>query len=64
MMSAIRRYFAALLLVAIFLSPAFAQGDPSSLRVATRVLPPLVVEEKGALTGFSIDLWNSIAERL
>lgn len=64
MMSAIRRYFAALLLAAIFLSPAFAQGDPSSLRVATRVLPPLVVEEKGALTGFSIDLWNSIAERL
>ena len=32
--------------------------------VATRVLPPLVVEQKGALTGFSIELWNAIAARL
>jgi polar amino acid transport system substrate-binding protein len=60
----LRRNFAALLLAALFLSPAFAQTDPSTLKVATRVLPPLVVEEKGALTGFSIDLWNSIAEKL
>jgi polar amino acid transport system substrate-binding protein len=52
------------LLAAFFLSPALAQTDPSTLKVATRVLPPLVVEEKGALTGFSIDLWNSIAEKL
>jgi polar amino acid transport system substrate-binding protein len=34
------------------------------LRVATRVVPPLVVEQNGALSGFSIDLWNSIADRL
>ncbi len=30
----------------------------------TRVLPPLVVQQQGQLSGFSIDLWNKIAERL
>ena len=34
------------------------------LRVATRVVPPLVVDQSGMLSGFSIDLWNSIADRL
>lgn len=55
---------------------AFAQGPaagtgtvsgatlPSELRVVTRVLPPMVVERQGALTGFSIDLWNEISQRL
>jgi polar amino acid transport system substrate-binding protein len=28
------------------------------------VLPPVVVDQNGTLTGFSIDLWNKIAERL
>jgi polar amino acid transport system substrate-binding protein len=35
-----------------------------SLRVATRLVPPFVFEEKGKLSGFSIDLWNSIAQRM
>ncbi len=44
---------------------AFAQDPkPRDIVVATRVLPPLVVEQKGALTGFSIELWNAIAARL
>ncbi|HWA47485.1 MAG TPA: transporter substrate-binding domain-containing protein [Dongiaceae bacterium] len=41
-----------------------AQGHAEQLRVATRVLPPLVTQQKGDLGGFSIDLWNRIAERL
>jgi polar amino acid transport system substrate-binding protein len=40
--------------------------EPSAptLRVATRVVPPFVVDQGGVLSGFSIDLWNSIADRL
>jgi polar amino acid transport system substrate-binding protein len=49
--------------------PADAQKPPPAeapkqLRVVTRVLPPMVVDQQGKLTGFSIDLWNKIAERL
>lgn len=56
--------FAGLCLAALLLcTPASAQERPT-LRVATRVLPPLVVMQNGSLGGFSIDLWNSIAERL
>jgi len=44
---------------------ASAQTAPRELRVATRILPPVVVDEGGGmLTGFSIDLWNKIAERM
>ena len=35
-----------------------------TLQVATRVLPPFVIEENGELFGFSIELWRSIAEQL
>jgi polar amino acid transport system substrate-binding protein len=43
---------------------ATAQTAPSELRVATRVLPPVVIDQGGTLTGFSIDLWSKIAERM
>jgi polar amino acid transport system substrate-binding protein len=43
---------------------AAAQTAPSELRVATRILPPVVVDQNGLLTGFSIDLWSKIAERM
>jgi polar amino acid transport system substrate-binding protein len=44
---------------------AGGQTQQQKLRVATRVLPPLVVEQQGgALSGFSIELWERIAERL
>ncbi len=35
-----------------------------TLKIATRVLPPFVTEENGKLSGFSIDLWNKIAEEM
>ncbi|MEH2161840.1 MAG: transporter substrate-binding domain-containing protein [Nostoc sp.] len=34
------------------------------LLVATRVIPPFVVSNKGDLSGFSIDLWRSIATQI
>ena len=60
-----RHLVVALLLVAPVVRSALAQ-EPSAatLRVATRVVPPLVVDQSGMLGGFSIDLWNSIADRL
>jgi polar amino acid transport system substrate-binding protein len=32
--------------------------------VAARILPPMVIDQKGQLSGFSIELWNKIAEKL
>ncbi|MEH2226102.1 transporter substrate-binding domain-containing protein [Nostoc sp.] len=34
------------------------------LLVATRVIPPFVVSNKGELSGFSIDLWRKIANQI
>jgi len=65
MSTVIGRLAAALALMAFALSPAMAQGAKGELRVVTRVLPPLVVEQPdGKFSGFSIELWNKIAERL
>ena len=43
---------------------ASAQSPTTEVRVVTRVLPPMVMEQNGDLTGFSIDLWKAIADRL
>src|SRR4051812_47993793 len=40
------------------------EARADEIRVATRVLPPMVEQQDGVLTGFSIDLWNAIAARL
>ncbi len=40
------------------------QAAGKTLRVVTRVLPPMVIDRGGSLTGFSIELWNEIATRL
>jgi polar amino acid transport system substrate-binding protein len=45
-------------------APTSAKAEAPVVRVAVVVLPPLVMEQKGSLTGFSIDLWNAIAKRL
>ena len=44
---------------------AFAQetpmnGAPGSIRVGTRIVKPFVMQENGALTGFSIELWREL----
>lgn len=74
----VRKALFRLLIIAIILvifnlrslcPPALAQTTlpltpDKTLQVATRVLPPFVIEENGKLFGFSIELWRSIAEQL
>jgi polar amino acid transport system substrate-binding protein len=60
----LRRIAAGLMIIAALTATAMAQSPPSELRVVTRVLPPVVVDQNGTMTGFSIDLWNRIAEHL
>ena len=55
---------ALLLLVVLLALPALAQPAPTELRVATRILPPMVEQDTNQLSGFSIDLWNALAARL
>jgi ABC-type amino acid transport substrate-binding protein len=43
---------------------ALAQDQTRTLRVATRLVSPLVIDDHGELTGFSIDLWHGIASEL
>jgi polar amino acid transport system substrate-binding protein len=62
--SAFARSCVVLALLAFCVPGSSAQGSVSKLRVATRVVPPMVIEDKGALRGFSIELWNSISARL
>jgi polar amino acid transport system substrate-binding protein len=62
----------ALLLLVLAAFPATAQTGSTvvtgergqTVRVSTRVLEPFVLRENGKLTGFSIDLWERIAERM
>jgi polar amino acid transport system substrate-binding protein len=60
----VARFIAALLLHVLSASSLLAQDGAPVIRVVTRVVPPVVEEQNGALSGFSIDLWNDIAERL
>lgn len=43
---------------------ASAQGATPEIRVAVVIAPPIVMEQNGSLTGFSIDLWNAMAKQL
>lgn len=45
-------------------APTSAKGEAPDVRVGVVVLPPLVMEQNGSLTGFSIELWYAIAKRL
>jgi len=66
----VRPWCATALLLLVPLPAARAQPAPRSLRVATRVIPPFVVQAGEAgrqppeLTGFSIDLWERIAQKM
>src|SRR5258708_17831986 len=52
------------ILLALCVPGSSAQGTASKLRVATRVVPPMVIEDKGALRGFSIEPWNGVSAGL
>jgi polar amino acid transport system substrate-binding protein len=45
-------------------TPAASGISGKTLIVATRVLPPFVTEQNGELGGFSIELWQKIAQEL
>jgi polar amino acid transport system substrate-binding protein len=51
-------------LLLIAATPVFGQPREPKLRVATRIIKPFVFEENGALTGFSIELWQEISRQL
>lgn len=64
-----------LLIVLLLAVPVAAQTPParpetgstpagSTLRVVVRNIPPFVINENGQYRGFSIDLWEDIAEQL
>jgi polar amino acid transport system substrate-binding protein len=54
------------LLIGINSHPGITQETSAkkTLQVATRVIPPFVFEENNKLSGFSIDLWRSIAKEM
>lgn len=55
----------ALALSAFSPPPALSAGAPSKhLRVATREIPPFVFRENAKLSGFSVDLWEGIAQEM
>lgn len=60
------RLFAVVWVCGAFAQAPMAQdATPSeTLHVATRIVPPLVVQDKDQLSGFSIDLWKAIASKL
>jgi len=55
----------AVALAALLAAPqSLAAGTPAPLRVATKTIPPFVLTQDGKLTGFSIELWSTIANRM
>ncbi len=53
----------------IYAQPASSSVSPTKdetpeLRVAVVLMPPFIVEENGSLSGFNIELWNAVTERL
>lgn len=55
---------AAVLLLAVQPTAMAQDAAKDKLRVSTRVVPPFVIDNKGELGGFSIELWRAIADRL
>jgi polar amino acid transport system substrate-binding protein len=64
------RLLAAAIIFAVVTNGGFAhaQGSsvavPAEVRVGVTLIPPYVTEQNGSLTGFNIELWNAIADRL
>jgi len=58
------RIIIALALTFLLSSSAAAQSTTPELKVGVGIIPPFVMQENGTLSGFSIDLWNAIGERL
>lgn len=57
------RAWKSILFVVLMLLPAAAHAADHDVKVSLRVLPPFVVAANGQYTGFSVDLWNAIAQK-
>ena len=44
--------------------PALAADKRAEIRAVVNIIPPAVMDERGHLTGFSVDLWNEVAAKL
>jgi polar amino acid transport system substrate-binding protein len=44
--------------------PALAADKGAEIRAVVNIIPPAVMEDRGHLTGFSVDLWNAVAAKL
>jgi polar amino acid transport system substrate-binding protein len=57
---------ATLILISTLILPPLvkAEATPGTLRVATRLIAPFVMEDQRKLTGFSVELWEKIAEQI
>lgn len=53
-----------LTLLFLLLFPLGVFGQSTPVKVAIKPVTPFVIEENGKLSGFSIDLWQSIAQQL
>jgi polar amino acid transport system substrate-binding protein len=59
-----RARFLAVVCLILSMFPAAAMAQQPAVKVAVRVLPPFVEQQPdGRFTGFTIDLWDTIAER-
>ena len=54
------KLFVVLVLLSLLSTVAWAQ----SLKVVTRVIPPFVIQQDDKLTGFSVDLWKALTEKM
>ncbi len=57
------RFLRVLLSLAVGLL-ACISGAQAPLKVATRVIPPFVIQDKERLTGFSVDLWKELTDKM
>jgi polar amino acid transport system substrate-binding protein len=55
-----------ILVLLLITNSGFAQEkkSPQTIRVATRVIPPFVLQTNGQLGGFSIEFWEAIAKQM
>ena len=64
MPTVLRRLIVMLSLAMVWMPPVYAENQGLSVRAATVVLPPFVIDQDGVLTGFSIEIWNEISKRM
>lgn len=52
------------LIVCLILGVFCALASAQSLKVVTRVIPPFVIQQNDKLSGFSVDLWKALTDKM